>query len=116
MGLVSNDDGWRMPASLWGRIEPLIPKPKVAGSRPVVRFPGLAVSRTFSRKWLYSLAGPEQPWSRSPCSPESRGRILVASVAGDPRTEAARLQAARRVVVSAVAGSNPVAHPPRIWL
>jgi putative transposase len=27
MGLVSRDDGWRMPDWLWERIEPLIPKP-----------------------------------------------------------------------------------------
>ena len=46
-------------------------------------------------------------------SPESSGRILVASVAGDRRTEAARLQAGTEVffLVPAVAGSNPVAHP-----
>jgi hypothetical protein len=46
-------------------------------------------------------------------SPESSGRILVASVAGDPRAEAARLQAATTGVflVPAVARSNPVTHP-----
>jgi transposase len=27
MGLVSKDDGWRMPDWLWERIEPLIPEP-----------------------------------------------------------------------------------------
>jgi putative transposase len=27
MGLVSRDDGWRMPDWLWERIEPLIPEP-----------------------------------------------------------------------------------------
>lgn len=27
MGLVSTDDGWRMPDWLWGRIEPLVPPP-----------------------------------------------------------------------------------------
>ena len=27
MGLVSRDDGWRMPGWLWERIEPLIPEP-----------------------------------------------------------------------------------------
>jgi putative transposase len=26
MGLVSKDDGWRMPDWLWERIEPLLPK------------------------------------------------------------------------------------------
>jgi hypothetical protein len=26
MGLVSRDDGWRMPDWLWERIEPLLPK------------------------------------------------------------------------------------------
>ncbi len=27
MGLVSSDDGWRMPDWLWERIEPLLPRP-----------------------------------------------------------------------------------------
>ena len=27
MGLVSTDDGWRMPDWLWERIEPLLPAP-----------------------------------------------------------------------------------------
>ena len=27
MGLVSRDDGWRMPDWLWERIEPLLPEP-----------------------------------------------------------------------------------------
>ena len=27
MGLVSRDDGWRMPDWLWERIEPLLPAP-----------------------------------------------------------------------------------------
>jgi putative transposase len=27
MGLVSRDDGWRMPGWLWERIEPLLPRP-----------------------------------------------------------------------------------------
>jgi hypothetical protein len=27
MGLVSRDDGWRMPDWLWERIEPLLPDP-----------------------------------------------------------------------------------------
>lgn len=28
MGLVSKDDGWRIPDELWGQIEPLLPAPK----------------------------------------------------------------------------------------
>src|SRR4051812_48500620 len=103
-----------MPASLCGRIEPLIPKPNVAGSGPVVRFPGLAVSRTFSpqigairslgrssrghaRTRSHALAG--ESWSHL-------GRIRC----GGPRTEAARLQAAPTGCGPAVAGSKPVAH------
>ena len=27
MGLVSSDDGWRMPEWLWARVEPLLPAP-----------------------------------------------------------------------------------------
>ena len=42
MGLVSSDDGWRMPDWLWERIEPLLPAPPAhplglspaAGARP----------------------------------------------------------------------------------
>lgn len=28
MGLVANDDGWRMPDELWEQIKPLLPPPK----------------------------------------------------------------------------------------
>jgi hypothetical protein len=59
----------RMPrsnADVAQLVERRLPKPKVAGSRPVVRFPGLSVPRTFSPQIRHFAAAVAVSWGHAP--------------------------------------------------
>jgi len=105
-----------MPGSLWGRIEPLISQADGRGFETRRPLSGpRSVSHFLAANGCNSLARREQPWSRSHPLARAGPRVVVASwshplrvIQGPKRRGSKRLP---RVLVPAVAGSNPVAHP-----
>jgi putative transposase len=74
MGLVSRDDGWRMPGWLWERIEPLLPPPPFILRAATARGFETVTQWTRSR-WCYARA---MQWKAldltGPCSSSSAHR------------------------------------------